>query len=316
MDQSCSVKQSAEHEKSSVALNSVLAATGLTAMKLVVGVLTGSLGILAEAAHSGLDLVAAIVTWIAVRTASQPPDRKHQYGHGKIENLSALVETLLLLLTCVWIIYEAVHRLLDKNVEMEVNYWSFLVMIVSIIVDISRSRMLYRAAKKHNSQALEADALHFSTDVWSSSVVIAGLLCVKLSDWYPSLSYLRSADAVAALMVAFIVVYVSLRLGKRTVHGLLDGAPAGMQERIVEAVEAMPEVIDCHSVRIRYSGPHFFVDAHVSLDGKMSLEAAHAITDRIEERIIELLPGGGDVTVHPEPYTVHYTETPEPGDAK
>jgi cation diffusion facilitator family transporter len=315
MDQCCSVKKSAEHEKSSVALNSVLAATGLTAMKLVVGVVTGSLGILAEAAHSGLDLVAAIVTWIAVRTSSRPPDRKHQYGHGKIENLSALVETLLLLLTCVWIIYEAVHRLIDKNVEMEVNYWSFAVMIISIGVDVSRSRMLYRAAKKHNSQALEADALHFSTDVWSSAVVIVGLLGVKLSDWYPNLEYLKSADSVAALMVALIVVYVSVRLGVRTIHGLLDGAPEGVQEKIVEAVEAMPEVIDCHSVRIRYSGPHFFVDAHVSLDGKMSLEAAHAITDRIEERILEILPGG-DVTVHPEPYTVHYAEVPESEETK
>jgi len=139
-------------------------------------------------------------------------------------------------------------------------------------------------------------------------VVVVGLLCVKLSDWYPHLAVLRSADAVAALLVALIVVYVSLRLGMRTVHGLLDGAPAGMQEKIIEAVEAIPEVIDCHSVRIRYSGPHFFVDAHVSLDGQISLEAAHAITDRIEERILELLPEG-DVTVHPEPYTVHYKNT-------
>jgi cation diffusion facilitator family transporter len=315
MDQSCSEKKSAEHEKSSVALNSVLAAVGLTTMKLVVGVATGSLGILAEAAHSGLDLVAAIVTWIAVRTSSRPPDRKHQYGHGKIENLSALAETLLLLLTCVWIIYEASHRLIDRNVEVDVNYWSFAVMIISIVVDVSRSRMLYRAAKKHNSQALEADALHFSTDIWSSAVVVVGLLGVKLSEWYPSLDYLHLADSVAALVVALIVVYVSLRLGVRTVHGLLDGAPAGMQEKIIEAVEAMPDVIDCHSVRIRYSGPHFFVDAHVSLDGKMSLEAAHAITDRIEERIIELLPGG-DVTVHPEPYSVHYEKAPESDEAK
>jgi len=314
MDQSCSVKKSAEHEKSSVALNSVLAAVGLTTMKLVVGVATGSLGILAEAAHSGLDLVAAIVTWIAVRTASQPPDRKHQYGHGKVENLSALVETLLLLLTCVWIIYEAVHRLIDKNVAVDVNYWSFTVMIISVGVDISRSRMLYRAAKKHNSQALEADALHFSTDIWSSAVVIVGLLGVKLSE-ISNLDHLRYADSVAALLVALIVVYVSVRLGVRTIHGLLDGAPEGVQEKIIEAVEAMPEVIDCHSVRIRYSGPHFFVDAHVSLDGKMSLEAAHAITDRIEERIIELLPGG-DVTVHPEPYTVHYEKAPESDEAE
>jgi len=147
MTASCALKQQAEREKTLVALSSVLAATGLTAMKLGVGLWTGSLGILAEAAHSGLDLVAALVTFIAVRTASQPPDRKHQYGHGKIAHLSALVETILLLLTCGWILYEAIHRLLQPSVEIEVTYWAFLVMLVSIVVDISRSRMLYRAAR-------------------------------------------------------------------------------------------------------------------------------------------------------------------------
>ncbi len=176
-------------EKNMAALNSVAAAFLLTGLKVVVGVLSGSMGILAEAAHSGLDLAAAIVTCFAVRAASKPPDRDHAYGHGKVENLSALVETLLLLATCAWIIHESIHRLTTRHVQVDASIWAFAVMGISIAVDISRSRMLYRVAAKHRSQALEADALHFSTDIWSSAVVILGLLGVKLAGWYPGLEF-------------------------------------------------------------------------------------------------------------------------------
>src|SRR5512136_2448579 len=139
----------ADREKRWAALSSVLAAVFLTTMKLVVGVLTGSLGILAEAAHSGLDLIAAVVTFLAVRVSGRPPDSEHHYGHGKVENLSALIETLLLLATCAWIIYEAVNRLFFHPREVDVTYWSFLVMGISILVDFTRSRALMRTAKKH-----------------------------------------------------------------------------------------------------------------------------------------------------------------------
>lgn len=189
------------HEKKSAALTSVIAAVGLTVLKIIVGLSTGSLGILAEAAHSGLDLMAAMMTYLAVRFAEKPADRNHLYGHGKAENLSALFETLLLLATCVWIIYEATHRLLYHSIDLEVNFLSFGVMAISIVVDVSRSRVLYRAARKYNSQALEADALHFSTDIWSSAVVIVGLFCVKLGEWVPGLAFLHKADAVAAILV-------------------------------------------------------------------------------------------------------------------
>ncbi|NLE75541.1 MAG: cation transporter, partial [Chloroflexi bacterium] len=170
-----SVEQNATREKRDAALTSVIAAVGLTTFKIVVGVMTGSLGILSEAAHSGLDLVAALVTFFAVKVSGRPPDRQHTYGHGKVENFSALFETLLLLATCGWIIYEAVQRLFFKSVEVQPSIWAFAVMAVSIAIDAGRSRVLYRAARKHNSQALEADALHFRTDIYSSSVVIAGL---------------------------------------------------------------------------------------------------------------------------------------------
>jgi cation diffusion facilitator family transporter len=289
-------------EKSNVALTSVVAAVGLTSFKLIIGLLTNSLGILAEAAHSGLDLVAALVTFLAVRLSGKPADKEHHYGHGKIENLSALFETLLLLLTCVWIINEAIERLFGskQGVLVEASIWSFVVMATSIIIDYNRSKMLGKAAKKHKSQALEADALHFSTDIWSSSVVIFGLIGVVISENVPSLKILHDADAVAALGVAVIVIYISLQLGKRTVMALLDTAPNGLEEKIKKAVEGVPGVTNCHQIRIRQSGPDTFIDAHVLLDGGLSLNEAHALTEQIE-KVVQKLSPSADVTVHPEP---------------
>ena len=300
------VSSRAEKEKKSAALSSVVAAVGLTSFKIIVGVMTGSLGILAEAAHSGLDLVAALVTFLAVRISGKPADAEHRYGHGKVENLSALFETFLLLVTCVWIIYEAVQRLFYKQVEVEVSIWSFLVMAVSIVIDYSRSRILYKAARAHNSQALEADALHFSTDIWSSSVVIFGLIGVLISERVPSFSFMAQADAVAALGVAIIVVYVSVEMGSRTIQGLLDTAPKGMVARVKTVVEAVPGVQNCHDVRVRNSGPRLFIDVHVLLSGDQSLIQAHDLTEKIEERIRAVAPGA-DVIIHPEPVE---TESP------
>lgn len=304
----------ANREKNRAALNSVVAAFLLTSLKVVVGLLSGSLGILAEAAHSGLDFAAAIVTCIAVRAASKPADRDHAYGHGKVENLSALLETLLLLATCAWIIRESVLRLTSHEVHVKASIWAFAVMGISIAVDFTRSRMLYRVALKHRSQALEADALHFSTDIWSSAVVILGLLGVKLAGWFPDLGFLVEADAVAALMVAGIVVVVSGRLGVRTIQALLDTSPPGVDEKIKAAVAAMDGVLDCHAVRVRHSGPYYFVDLHITVDGEQSLRAAHELTERVEQAVEALLPGA-DVTVHPEPTPIAAQPPPEQGTA-
>ncbi len=290
----------ATREKSQAALSSVVAAVGLTTFKIIVGTFTGSLGILAEAAHSGLDLVAALVTFLAVRVSGKPADVEHHYGHGKIENLSALFETLLLLGTCVWIIYEAYQRLFVHPVEVEVSIWAFIVMAVSIVIDASRSRMLSKAAKKHNSQALEADALHFSTDIWSSSVVIAGLACVTLAQNFPNLSFLKQADAIAAVGVAFIVIYVSIELGMRTVKALLDSSPEGLAEKVESAVKKIPGVVDCHKIRIRPSGAHIFIDAHVVMDGSLTLSEAHSLSEKIQSTVKQLAPDI-DFTIHAEP---------------
>jgi cation diffusion facilitator family transporter len=294
--------QSTDAAKHSVALKSVTAAVALTTMKIVVGVLTGSLGILAEAAHSGLDLAAAAMTYWAVRVSGRPPDPEHLYGHGKAENLSALAETALLLVTCAWIVYESIDRLLFHAVHVDANAWSFGVMVVSIGVDISRSRMLAEAAERYNSQALEADALHFRTDIWSSAVVIVGLICVAVADRLPSVAFLASADSVAALLVAFIVAGISLQLGWRTADALLDRAPSGAKERIGRAVLSVPGVIGCHKVRMRYSGPRLFVDIHVTAEGNQSLRQAHDLTEDVERAIVRLYPDA-DVTVHAEPDT-------------
>src|SRR5262252_9691337 len=203
-------------EKRLVALNSLLAALGITTLKLIVGISTLSLGILSEAAHSGLDLVAALVTLLSVRVSDKPADAEHQYGHGKVENFSAFIETGLLLLTCAWIIYEAGLRLFFRHIEIEPSLAAFAVMIFSMIIDWWRSRVLGRIANKYDSQALEADALHFSTDIWSAGVVVLGLLLVLVGRKF-HLHWLRVSDPIAALFVAGVVVSVSWRLARRTI---------------------------------------------------------------------------------------------------
>src|ERR1700758_4106108 len=251
-------------EKRAAAGNSVLAALVITSLKIVVGITTGSLGILSEAAHSGLDLIASVLTFFSVRVSDKPADADHQYGHGKVENFSAFVETGLLLLTCAWIIYEAILRLFFRHVEIEPSLAAFGVMLFSMCVDWWRSRALGRIATKYDSQALEADALHFSTDIWSSSVVILGLLLVMMGralhvDW------LRDADPVAALVVAGIVVHVSWRLARKTIDALLDAAPAGVRSKIIDAVRRVEGVIEVDRVRIRRAGNRYFADLAVGL---------------------------------------------------
>jgi cation diffusion facilitator family transporter len=287
--------ETAVKEKTTVALSSVFAAIFLTASKAVVGILTGSLGILAEALHSGLDLLAAIVTYFSVRISDRPADRDHHFGHGKIENLSALFETVLLFVTCIWIIYEAVHRLTTGKVEIDVTYWSYIVVVASILIDYGRSRALMKAAKKHNSQALEADALHFSTDIWSSAVVLLGLICANFG--------LYSADAYAALVVAAIVIYVCFNLGKRAISVLLDRAPEGLLETIYETAATMPDIFAVHDIRVRNAGADVFVDMCIHVDSKLTIAQAHEISHRLEERLKQKI-SRLQIHVHEEPQEV------------
>lgn len=299
MKNSALTLEKANFEKNRVALISVLAAILLTATKLIVGLATGSLGILSEAAHSGLDLVAAIITLVAVRFSGKPPDEQHTYGHGKIENLSAMFEAGLLLITCGWIIYEAIQRLFFKSVHVEASAWAFGIMILSIVVDYNRSRALGGIARKYNSQALEADALHFSTDIWSSAVVILGLVLVRLADTF-NIPSLAQADAVAALIVAGIVVFVSLQLGRRTIAGLLDEIPVGLRDEVVDIVKQVPGVRKVKHVRLRWSGAEAFVDVVITARKDVSFKRSHQIATNAEQAIQEYLPEA-EVTVHIEP---------------
>jgi cation diffusion facilitator family transporter len=276
-------------EKRSVALNSVYAAVAITSLKIVVGVSTGSLGILSEAAHSGLDLVAAAITYLSVSVSDKPADADHQYGHGKVENFSAFIETALLLATCVWIVYEATRRLFFHSVEIEPSVWAFVVMATSMVVDFWRSRRLKRIADKYDSQALLADALHFSTDIWSSAVVILGLSLVLAGRTF-SVPWLAKADPIAALVVACIVVYVSWRLARQTIDALLDGAPAGVRSKIIDKVSRVDGVLEIDRVRIRRGGSKYFADVSIAMSRNVTFQKSEQVANEVSSGIRELLP--------------------------
>ena len=220
------------------------------------------------------------MTYFSVRVSDKPADAEHQYGHGKIESFSAFVETGLLLLTCVWIVYEAGKRLFFHSVEIEPTVWAFVVMGISIVVDFWRSRRLRRIADKYDSQALQADALHFSTDIWSSSVVILGLALVMAGRKY-QVAWLAKADPIAALFVACIVVYVSSRLALQTVDTLLDAAPTGVRNRIIEEVYRVDGVLEVDRVRIRRSGSRYFADVSIAMSRNVTFQKSEQVANEV-----------------------------------
>ncbi len=295
--------ESMRAEKRAVAGNSVLAALAVTAFKVIVGISTGSLGILSEAAHSGLDLLAAIVTLLSVRVSDKPADSEHQYGHGKIENFSAFIETGLLLLTCIWIVYEAIRRLFYHHAHVEPSLAAFLALFVSMGVDFWRSRALGKIATKYESQALEADALHFSTDIWSSAVVVLGLGLVWVGRTY-RIGWLGDADPIAALIVAAIVVYVSSRLARRTIDALLDAAPAEVRGKIINEVAKVDGLLEVDRVRIRRAGNRYFADVSVGLARNVTFQRSGQVSEAVTSAVRGLLPGA-DVVVHSIPRAVN-----------
>jgi cation diffusion facilitator family transporter len=280
------------------ALGSVGSAFVLLGLKVFLTASTGSLGVLSEALHSGLDLIAAILTWLSVRISDRPADKGHTYGHGKIESFSAFVETGLLLATSVYIIVEAFVRLLYRQVHLQPTILAILILCVAMGIDVMRSRALARVAREFPSEALEADALHFSTDVWSTFVVILGMGAVWIGQRFDA-AWLQQADPIAALFVAAIVIWVGAHLGRRTLDGLLDAAPAGLQERVATAVQGLDGVLSTERVRIRRAGNQHFVDVTISVPRSASFEQVHAISDAVERRVGEIVPA--DVMVHMEP---------------
>ncbi|MDO8606274.1 MAG: cation diffusion facilitator family transporter [Phaeospirillum sp.] len=281
--------------KQSVALSSVFASAVMTVMKLVVGLMTGSLGVLSEAAHSLLDMGAAILTWFAVRIGDQPADERHPYGHGKVESVSALIETGLLFITAAWIIKEAIGRLTAETVEVESSWWSVAVIVVSILIDIGRSRALSKVAKETGSQALEADALHFSSDILSSSAVLVGLGLVWLG-W-------PKGDAVAALGVACFVILAGWRLGTRTIDVLVDAAPQGIAERIEEVAASVSGIARVELVRARPAGPIVFAEVVIKVGRTLHLGQVEALRRAVITRLAAELPEVQPVVIA-EPLTL------------
>jgi cation diffusion facilitator family transporter len=285
-------------EKKRAALLSIGSAALLVCLKTFLVWRTSSLGVLSEALHSGLDLVAAVITFLSVRVSDQPADERHPYGHGKFENFSAFLETGLLVLTALYIIYEAFSRLFFHAVSIQPSLTAILVLFAALAIDITRARALNKVAKAHTSEALEADALHFSTDVGSTIVVILGIALVWAGETW-NLPWLVYADSLAALAVAGVILWVSSMLGRRTVDALLDAAPVGLQDEISDAISGMDGVLRVERVRVRRSGNRHFVDATVSVPRSANLERVHALTDAIEQRVGQIVPA--DVVVHTEP---------------
>ncbi|OPY31346.1 MAG: ferrous iron efflux protein F [Methanomassiliicoccales archaeon PtaU1.Bin124] len=278
--------------KEKVALGSVIAAIILVLTKFIVGIWTNSLGILSEALHSSIDLLAAVMTLFAVRMADRPPDLDHHYGHAKIESMSSLAETMLLFLTCFWITYEALHRLFFVDAIVDINYIAILVVVMSIVVDYTRSRALMRAAKKYKSQALEADAIHFSTDLLSSGVVLIGL--------FITMAGFKSFDSIAALGVAVITAYIGWGILKRSMNTLLDAAPQDIPNGITETIASVPGVMGVGRVRVRDSGHKVFMDVMVFIDKALPLEKANRVTADVTKKIEDMVPNV-DVVIHAEP---------------
>jgi cation diffusion facilitator family transporter len=282
-----------QSEKEQVALTSIAASAGLTIAKAIVGVSTGSLAILSEAAHSLIDLGATVMTYAAVRVSGKPADEEHHYGHGKVESISALGETALLFLLSGIVIWEAVKRLFGGETHaVEATIWAFGVMIASIVIDFFRARALTRTAEATQSQALEADALHFSSDLWSSLAVLVGLVGVHFG--------IAWADSAAALGVALLVCVAGWRLGKRTVHTLTDVAPPGAAAQIEKIASGVTGVVDVEHVRARGVGETIFVDLTVAVSRTLPLDRVTAIKQAVETAIQTNMPGAEPVVVmHP-----------------
>jgi cation diffusion facilitator family transporter len=282
-----------QQEKEQVALTSIAASAALTVAKGAVGIATGSLAILSEAGHSLIDLGATVMTFLAVRIAGKPADEEHHYGHGKIESISALAETALLFLLSGVVIWEAVKRLTEHEEHAVIaNLWAFGVIAVSIAIDFFRARALSRAAEQTQSQALEADALHFSSDLWASLAVLIGLAGVRLGYWW--------ADSSAALLVAILICIAGWRLGRRTIDILTDTAPVGAAAKITAIAARVPGVVRVEQVRARAVGEKTFIDLSVAVSRTLPLDRVSALKDALAAAIARQMPGA-ETTVITDP---------------
>lgn len=290
--------------KAAAALSSVLAALGITLLKLITGLLTGSLGMLSEAAHSGIDLLGSTLTLFTVRVSDRPADEEHNYGHGKLENISAAVEILLMAGSAIWVAWEAIGRILHHSrLHLQFSVWPFLVLLLSIAVDVTRSRNLRRVAEEQRSEVLAADAAHYGTDIWSASAVLLGLIASLAGQRY-GIAALQLADPIAALLVTLIILGVAIQLARQTVNSLLDATPpevrAQIRSQLVQDLDQIPDILKAERIRMRRSGSDYFVDLTLELPRNLTFQRSEQVTSAATAAVQRALPGA-DVVIHTIP---------------
>ena len=288
--------------KRRVALNSMLAASCMTALKLAAGIISGSLGVLSDAAHSALDLAGATLTFFSVRVSDKPPDEDHTYGHGKVENLSAFFEAGLMAVSCAWIIWEAIQRIRLNTYELKFTVWPVLVVLSSIAVDFWRSRALRRVADQTGSPALATDAFHFSSDIWASVAVLGGLLATWAGVYW-HIDWLRYADPVAAVFVSLMILRITATLTRETVGVLMDQIPAETRLKVIHEAEKVPGVLAVEQARVRRSGPNYFADLTLAMPSRNTFEHTGELVRAATEAVHHVLPQA-DVVIHTVPRQV------------
>ncbi|MDQ3020251.1 MAG: cation-efflux pump [Bacteroidota bacterium] len=283
-----------EQKKIKVATHSLYAAVIITIIKLIAAYFSGSLGVLSEVFNSAIDIFVCLVTILSIKYSSRPPDEDHNYGHEKVENFSALFQVFVLFITSAYIIYEAINRLfIDKDTEVKVSIWIFAALIISMIIDFYRARILKRVAGETKSNALEADALHFSSDILSSGVVIVGLILVYLD-------ISKIADTIAALVVTGVIIYLGYKLSKKSIDSLMDRVPAGLYEKVKYETLLIKGVEGIQSFRIRSSGSKIYIDMTILISRLVPFSKVHDIMDGVEKKIHEVIENA-DVVIHSEP---------------
>ena len=286
-------------QKTSVALASAAAASCMTLLKLAAGLVSGSLGMLSDAAHSGLDLAGAVLTYFSVRVSDKPADEEHTYGHAKVENLAAFFESFLMLASCIWISVEALDRIFLHHVPVRHSFWPLAVLVVSMAVDLWRSRQLKAVALRTQSAALEADALHFASDVWASAAVFVGLTL----SWVGALlrlRWLRYADSVTALIVSGMILHFSWQLALRTISALLDSVPVETHRRVLAELGQIDGVLSIDQARMRKAGAAYFADLTLSLSRQLTFQRTEQLVDEATAAVQRVLPGA-DVVIRTVP---------------
>ena len=295
--------ESISAEKRRVALHSMLAAAAMTALKVAAGIVSGSLGVLSDAAHSALDLAGATLTFFSVRVSDRPADENHPYGHGKVENISAFIEAGLMAISCAWIIWEALQRIYRHTVELHHSVWPVLVLLTSIGVDYWRSRQLREVADRTGSPALATDAFHFASDIWATLAVLGGLAASWLGKQF-GIPGLRYADPFAAVVVSLMILRMTWQLTRETVGALTDQIPVETRKRVIDEVEGVEGVLAVEQARVRRSGAAYFADLTLALPSRSTFEHTGELVRAATEAVQRALPEA-DVVIHTVPRQAH-----------